>query len=240
MNNPIHERLQQVKERIAEAVAHCSRAKSSIQLLAVSKTRPAEDILEAFATGQLCFGESYLQEALEKIEQLSGKGIEWHFIGRIQSNKSRAIAENFDWVHSVGSIKHAQRLNDQRPAHLAPLNVCLQINIDDEESKAGTSEAEAAELVTKIHKLPRLRLRGLMTLPAPSEGIELQRRPFRALRLMRDRLATSNSPLETLSMGMSSDLEAAIAEGATIVRVGTDIFGPRTPLKNSNHEVEKT
>ncbi|MES9857633.1 MAG: YggS family pyridoxal phosphate-dependent enzyme [Sedimenticola sp.] len=231
MSNPINKRIEQVKERIAEAAAHFSRTPNSIQLLAVSKTRAATDIMTAFAMGQRCFGESYLQEAEVKMQHLSGQGIEWHFIGRIQGNKTRTIAESFDWVHSLGTIKHAQRLNDQRPAHLPLLNICLQINIDQEESKAGASENEVAELVACIREMPRLRLRGLMTLPAPSEGIERQRRPFKALRLMRDRLATLDSPLETLSMGMSSDLEAAIAEGATIVRVGTDIFGPRTPIK---------
>lgn len=231
MSNPINHRLADVRSRIKKAMDYYGRSADSIELLAVSKTRPAEEILAAVAAGQHCFGENYLQEALKKIEQLSGNGIEWHFIGRIQSNKTRSIAENFDWVHSLGSAKHAQRLNDQRPPEMAPLNVCLQIIIDPEESKGGVTEAEAVALIQQINALPRLRLQGLMTLPAPREGVEQQRRPLRELRQMRDRLTTRENPLKTLSMGMSSDLEAAIAEGATIVRVGTDIFGPRNPLK---------
>jgi len=204
-----------------------NRPADSIQLLAVSKTRPATDIQDALAAGQRQFGESYLQEALEKIQQLSDSQAIWHFIGRIQSNKTRAIAENFDWVHSLYSVKHAQRLNSQRPDHLPPLKICLQINLNREQTKGGIPPNEAAELVVGIRELPRLLLQGLMTLPASSSDFDQQRQPFRALRELRDQLATDDLPLATLSMGMSGDLEAAIAEGATIVRIGTAIFGPR-------------
>jgi pyridoxal phosphate enzyme (YggS family) len=223
----IRTRLKSVQQRIEQAATQFNRPVEHIQLLAVSKTRPATDIQEALAAGQQQFGESYLQEALEKIQQLSDSNAIWHFIGRIQSNKTRTIAENFDWVHSLYSVKHAQRLNSQRPDHLAPLKICLQINLDSEETKGGIPPSEAAELVASIQELPRLELQGLMTLPAPSDDFDQQRRPFQALRELRDQLATSNLPLETLSMGMSDDLEAAIAEGATIVRIGTAIFGPR-------------
>lgn len=224
---PIQTRLEKTRFRIQQAAAQFSRPADDIQLLAVSKTRPAEDIRAALAAGQNQFGESYLQEALEKIQALSGSGAQWHFIGRIQGNKTRTIAEHFDWVHSLYSAKHAQRLNDQRPDHLAPLNVCLQINLGGEQTKGGISPNDAAGLITQLQQLPRLRLQGLMTLPAPADSLEAQRHPFRALRELRDRLATKTLPLATLSMGMSDDLEAAIAEGATIVRIGTAIFGPR-------------
>ncbi len=184
--------------------------------------------MAAYNCGQARFGESYLQEAITKIDQLKEKAaIEWHFIGRIQSNKTRLIAENFDWVHSVYKLKHAQRLSEQRPDSMPPLNICLQINIDDEESKGGISPEDADGLIQQISLLPGLQLRGLMTLPAPAYGIDAQRMPFRLLRELRDSLATPALPLDTLSMGMSDDMEAAIAEGSTIVRVGTAIFGPR-------------
>ena len=225
---PIKKRLEAVNKQVNHALNQFQRTTGSVQLLAVSKTRPSRDILEALDAGQQCFGESYLQEALDKIEQLASKQIQWHFIGRIQGNKTRAIAEHFDWVHSVDKIKYAKRLNDQRPANLPPLNICLQINIDQEESKAGITPQEAAQLIGQIETLPQIRLRGLMTLPAPAQTLEAQRLPFKALRELRDGLATRQVPLETLSMGMSGDLEAAIAEGATIIRVGTGIFGPRS------------
>ncbi|MCW8907044.1 MAG: YggS family pyridoxal phosphate-dependent enzyme [Sedimenticola sp.] len=220
-------RLESVRNQIQTATEKYRRPAGSVQLLAVSKTRPAEDILQALTAGQRRFGESYIQEALEKIEQLKGQPIEWHYIGRIQGNKTRSIAENFDWVHSIEKSKQLRRLNDQRPEHLPRLNVCLQVKIDDEESKGGLGPEQAAELVAQMASYPRLHLRGLMTLPAPSDTLEAQRRPFRLLRELRDRLATPELPLETLSMGMSNDLEAAIAEGASLVRIGTAIFGPR-------------
>jgi len=224
---PIDTCLELVRQRVLTAEQTHGRVPGSVQLLAVSKTRHAAEIGEALQAGQRRFGESYLQEALEKIDLLRDRDIEWHFIGRIQSNKTRAIAENFHWVHSIDKVKQARRLNDQRPDNLQPLNICLQIMVDREESKGGLSAAEAEGLVGQIEDFPRLRLRGLMTLPAPSDDLENQRKPFRALRLLRDSLATPQTPLETLSMGMSGDLEAAIAEGATMVRVGTAIFGPR-------------
>jgi pyridoxal phosphate enzyme (YggS family) len=225
----IESRLNQVHRRIADATQHYHRAPGSVRLLAVSKTRTPEDIRQAVAAGQFHFGESYLQEALEKIEALQNIDAVWHFIGRIQSNKTRAIAEKFDWVHSIGSLKQARRLNEQRPDNLPPLNICLQVNIDQQPSKSGVLPNEVATLVAEISTLPRLQLRGLMTLPAPADDLQAQRHPFRLLRELRDQIATPELPLETLSMGMSNDLEAAIAEGATVVRVGTAIFGPRNP-----------
>lgn len=183
--------------------------------------------MTALACGQRCFGESYLQEAANKINQLRDEQIEWHYIGRVQSNKTRQIAEEFDWVHSIDKLKHAQRLNDQRPKSLPPLNICLQINIDNEVSKGGVKPDEAEQVIKQISQLPRLQLRGLMTLPAPADTVDEQRMPFRRLRELRDQLATDDLPLDTLSIGMSNDMQAAIAEGSTIIRVGTAIFGPR-------------
>ncbi|MCP3668783.1 MAG: YggS family pyridoxal phosphate-dependent enzyme [Gammaproteobacteria bacterium] len=223
----IEERLSHVKLQIARAEQLYNRAHDSVQLLAVSKTREAEEILTAYKLGQTRFGESYLQEALQKIGQLADYSIQWHYIGRIQSNKTRSIAENFDWVHSVDKPKQLRRLNSQRPDSLPPINVCLQIKLDEEENKGGLSHDEAADLVEEAEQLPHIRLCGLMTLPAPCNDLVGQRCPFRQLRELRDRLATEKLPLSTLSMGMSGDIEAAIAEGATIVRVGTGIFGPR-------------
>jgi PLP dependent protein len=227
MHKTIQSRLETVRNIIATTVSEYARPEGSVQLLAVSKTRTSDEILEAHTCGQRLFGESYLQEAIDKIDQLAGQGIEWHFIGRVQSNKTRLIAERFDWVHSVDKLKHAQRLNDQRPESLPPLNICLQINIDNEASKGGVKPEDAAELVQQIRQLSRLRLRGLMTLPAARDNINDQRKPFAKLRELRDQLASSELPLDTLSMGMSDDMQAAIAEGATMVRVGTAIFGPR-------------
>ncbi|MET0104202.1 MAG: YggS family pyridoxal phosphate-dependent enzyme [Sedimenticola sp.] len=227
----IQQNLKQVKRRISDAAGAYGRKDGTVELLAVSKTRSAGEIAEALEAGQTLFGESYLQEALDKIAELKDSNAQWHFIGRIQSNKTRAIAENFDWVHSIDKAKQARRLNDQRPEHLPPLNVCLQVMVDEEETKGGLTVEETEALITEFADLPRLRLRGLMTLPAPADTLEAQRRPFRQLRELRDRLASDRFPLETLSMGMSGDIEAAIAEGATIVRVGTAIFGPRNPVK---------
>jgi pyridoxal phosphate enzyme (YggS family) len=227
MHQTIKSRLESVSAEIARATSHYKRPERSVQLLAVSKTRSPDEILSAYNCGQTCFGESYLQEALTKISQLKDRSIEWHFIGRVQSNKTRAIAESFDWVHSIDKLKHAQRLSEQRPDSMEQLKICLQINIDDEESKGGIKPEDAADFVQQISQLPRLQLKGLMTLPTPSDNLNEQRLPFRNLRDLRDQLATSSLPLDTLSMGMSGDMEAAIAEGATIVRVGTAIFGPR-------------
>ncbi len=227
MTDSIQSRLRALQQHIRDTAVRYGRAPESVQLLAVSKTRPASDIRAALVAGQRWFGESYLQEALAKIRELSDSEAQWHFIGRIQSNKTSDIAQHFDWVHGLASARHAQRLNDQRPDERPPLNVCLQVNLSGEATKSGVTPGAVAELIAQVRELPRLRLCGLMTLPAPAEQFEQQRAPFRALRELRDRLATPALPLETLSMGMSDDLEAAIAEGATIVRIGTALFGPR-------------
>lgn len=221
------ERLETVIRRLHKAEAAAGRAAGSVALLAVSKTQPGASIRQAWDAGQRAFGESYLQEAQDKIAQLRDLTIEWHFIGRIQSNKSRAIAERFSWVHSLGDVKHARRLNDQRPERLPPLNVCIQVNVSGESSKAGLAPDAVASLLSQCLELPRLRVRGLMAIPAAAQGPQAQRAPFRALRELRDRLVRPGLPLHTLSMGMSADLEAAVAEGATLVRIGTAIFGPR-------------
>ena len=220
-------RLALVRERIRAAEERFGREPNSVALLAVSKKQGGAKIRAAFQAGQKSFGESYPQEALKKMDGLGTPGVEWHFIGRIQSNKTRQIADHFDWVHSLCDLKHARRLSQQRSAELSPLAACVQVNLDEEPGKAGLAPANVAGFIAACENLPGLDLVGLMTLPAPAEGEEAQRRPFRELRLLRNRLATSSLPLPVLSMGMSADLEAAIAEGATIVRVGTAIFGPR-------------
>uniref|UniRef100_E1T7R0 Pyridoxal phosphate homeostasis protein n=1 Tax=Burkholderia sp. (strain CCGE1003) TaxID=640512 RepID=E1T7R0_BURSG len=221
--------LEAVQQRIATAAHVAGRDARSIALLAVSKTFPAEDVRAAHAAGQRAFGENYVQEALTKIEALGDlrTSLEWHFIGPLQSNKTRPVAEHFDWVHSVDRLKIAQRLSEQRPEHLPPLNVCLQVNISGEASKSGVSAEEALQVAKEIAALPRLRLRGLMAIPEPAGNIDQQRVPHRRLRELFERLRDDGLPLDTLSMGMSSDLEAAVLEGATIVRVGTAIFGAR-------------
>ena len=224
---PIEQRLREVRQRIVVAERRYGREPASVRLLAVSKTRPALEIAQARACGQRDFGENYLQDALVKMRQLGGHGPIWHFIGRIQSNKTRAIAEHFDWAHSLSNARQAQRLNEQRPAGLPPLKVCVQVNVSAEQSKGGVDPEGLEELIAVFPELERLELRGLMAMPAPAEGLEAQRRPFAILRALRDRLTDPEQPLDTLSMGMSADLEAAIAEGATIVRIGTAIFGPR-------------
>lgn len=229
----IKQSLTQVQQRIADAKQRYGRESDDITLLAVSKTRPAEELQEAIQAGQHCFGENYLQESLEKIAALKPQELEWHFIGPIQSNKTRPIAESFDWVHSVDRLKIAQRLSEQRPQQLQALNICLQVNIDGEASKSGCSLDELAELVAQVVVLPGIRLRGLMAIPQAQTGIEQQRQSFRRLREAMTTLQQQGYELDTLSMGMSGDLEAAIAEGATIVRIGTDIFGPRNyPAKS--------
>lgn len=211
--------------RVAEHQAH--RTPQSVALLAVSKTKPAALIEAASAAGQRCFGENYAQEAVEKAEALKHLNLEWHFIGPIQSNKTRSLATHMDWIHTVEREKIARRLNDQRPDDMAPLNICLQVNISGEASKAGILSTEVLTLADAISALPKLRLRGLMAIPAPSEGIDAQRRPFKALKDIWDELKGTYPELDTLSMGMSGDLEAAVLEGATIVRIGTDLFGER-------------
>jgi pyridoxal phosphate enzyme (YggS family) len=222
-------KLQQVRHRIGAACLRAGRPVQSVTLLAVSKTFGAEMVREALAAGQSAFGENYVQEALPKIEALAGlePRIDWHLIGPLQSNKARDVALAFDWVHSVDRLKVAERLSAQRLPDLPPLQVCLQVNVSGERSKSGVAPEDLAALAREVAALPRLRLRGLMAIPAPVEGFEAQRGPHRRLREMFEALRAEGLELDTLSMGMSVDLEAAIAEGATIVRVGTAIFGQR-------------
>ncbi|MGB0722459.1 MAG: YggS family pyridoxal phosphate-dependent enzyme [Gammaproteobacteria bacterium] len=225
----IRARLDRVRERISHAARDAGRAPDSIGLLAVSKTKPAAAVRAAHACGQIAFGENYLQDALAKQDALEDLALEWHFIGPIQSNKTRDIATRFDWVHTVERAKIARRLNDQRPDEQPPLNVCIQVNISAEASKSGIAPTDVADLAACIAKLPRLRLRGLMAIPARAATLDEQRAPLRALAELRDALCARGYDLDTLSMGMSGDLEAAILEGSTLVRVGTDVFGARTP-----------
>ena len=226
MNN-MRKKLNQIREQIVQAAIACNRDPESIMLLAVSKKKPASDIRVAWELGQRDFGENYLQEALQKMEQLQDLDIHWHFIGAIQSNKTRHIAEAFDWAHCIDRAKIAKRLSAQRPAKLAPLNVCIQVNIDHESSKAGIDLAELPDLAREIHQLPGIRLRGLMTIPAPQETFALQRIAFASLAKALASLQQQGIDCDTLSMGMTQDMEAAIAEGSTLVRIGTAIFGAR-------------
>jgi len=219
--------MQAVRQRVADAARACGRDPAAVGLIAVSKTFGADAVAAAHACGQRVFGENYVQEAVDKIVTLASLGLEWHFIGPIQSNKTRQIAENFAWVHSVDRAKIAERLSAARPAALAPLQVCIQINIGDENTKSGVAPADALALARAIAALPRLKLRGLMTIPPASDEPAQQRRYFAELRKLKEQLVTAGVALDTLSMGMSADLEAAIAEGATLVRVGTAIFGQR-------------
>ena len=220
-------RLHAVLDRIRAAEQRFQRPPGAVRLLAVGKTQPAAAIAALAAAGQRDFGENYFQEALDKMTELATLELEWHFIGPMQANKTRGIAEHFTWVHSVDRLKIAERLSAQRPDHLPPLNVCLQVNIDREPTKHGLDEAELAEVAHAVATLPRLRLRGLMAIPAPAAEFAVQRRPFAQLRKLRERLADAGLVLDTLSAGMSDDLEAAIAEGATLVRIGTALFGSR-------------
>ena len=213
-----------VSQRIRAAADAVQRDASSIHLLAVSKTKPAQAVREAYAAGMRDFGENYLQEALGKQAELTDLPLSWHFIGPIQSNKTRAIAEHFAWVHSVDRLKIAQRLSEQRPADLPPLNICIQVNVSGEASKSGCTPADLPALATAISALPRLKLRGLMAIPEPTEDRAEQDAAFATVR---DLQASLNLPLDTLSMGMSHDLESAIAQGATWVRIGTALFGAR-------------
>lgn len=226
-------KLQQLRDRIAAACAAAGRPVQSVTLLAVSKTFGADAVREAVAAGQQVFGENYVQEALDKIAALAdlcgadGSPLEWHLIGPLQSNKTRVVAEAFDWVHSVDRLKIAQRLSEQRPAGKPPLQLCLQVNISGEASKSGIEPDEVPALARAVMALPNVRLRGLMSIPEPAADFEAQRLPHRALRGLLNQLNADGLALDTLSMGMSADMEAAIAEGATIVRVGTAIFGGR-------------
>ena len=225
----ISTRLQQVHARIAAACLSARRPVQSVTLLAVSKTQPPACVREAFAAGERCFGENYVQEGVDKIAALTDlRGqIEWHLIGPLQSNKTRIVAEQFDWVHSVDRLKIAQRLSEQRPSHLPTLQVCLQVNISAEGSKSGLLPGEVAAVAQAVAALPRLRLRGLMAIPEPGMTIEQQRIPHASLRQLMRALQRNGLVLDTLSMGMTADLEAAVLEGSTLVRVGTAIFGAR-------------
>lgn len=225
-NSYIGTNLKAVYARIIAAAEKCGRDPASIRLIAVSKTFAADRIGAAHAAGQRAFGESYAQEAIEKMPQLPGD-IEWHFIGPLQSNKTRGVATHFTWVHSVDRLKIAQRLSEQRPEDMLPLQICLQVNVSGESSKSGADPEQVAALARAMAALPRLRLRGLMTIPEPTDDQILQRQRFASLRNLRDNLAAGGLDLDTLSMGMSDDLEAAVLEGATMVRVGRAIFGQR-------------
>ncbi len=227
----ISAQLAQVREGIANAARDAGRDPASVSLLAVSKTFGPEAVIEAADAGQREFGENYAQEALDKIAAVKTQrpdlDLIWHFIGPLQSNKTRPVAEQVDWVHSVDRIKIAQRLSDQRPDNLSPLNICLQVNVSGEASKGGVAPEELPALAAAVARLPRLRLRGLMAIPEPEDDPVFQRRPFALLRDLQRELSASGIPIDTLSMGMSGDMAAAIAEGATIVRIGTAIFGKR-------------
>ena len=227
MSSQIASRLNSVKATISQIEAKHGRLPGSVHLLAVSKTKLIDDIQKAVDSGQQAFGESYVQEAIEKIVALKNKNISWHFIGPIQKNKTRLIAENFDWVHSIDREIIAERLNDQRPSSLLPLQICIQVKLDNKESKSGVQADQVLNLAKLIQTLPHIHLRGLMTIPRATNDTIQQRQQFAHLRLLLENLNESGFKLDTLSMGMSGDLESAIAEGATIVRVGTAIFGER-------------
>ncbi|MDP1666407.1 MAG: YggS family pyridoxal phosphate-dependent enzyme [Methylobacter sp.] len=225
MTTTIAQRFKQIRSQISDAELACNRQPGSVLLLAVSKTKPAEDIAAAYQAGQRHFGENYLQEALRKQQELGAYDITWHFIGPIQSNKTKPLATHFDWVHSVDSLKIAGRLSAQRPAHLPPLNICLQVNISDEPSKSGITLAELPQLCEQVAKLPKLKLRGVMAIPAPQDDFEQQCQPYKTLY---QAVAKLHRPeLDTFSFGMTGDLKAAIVEGSTIVRIGTALFGER-------------
>ena len=223
----VTENLALIKDLLAKAAVEAGRDPTSVKLLAVSKKQPVSAILDAAAAGQVDFGENQVIEGVEKARIVADEALKWHFIGHLQTNKTRAVAEHFDWVHSVDRLKTAERLSRQRPENLGDLNICLQVNVDDEESKSGTDMAAAAELARSVVDLPHIRLRGLMCLPAIRDDFEAQRKPFARLRTLADELRADGIETDTLSMGMSGDYRAAIFEGATIVRIGTAVFGPR-------------
>lgn len=225
----IADKLAEVHERIAGACASAGRGVQSVTLLVVTKTFGPATVREAFAAGARRFGENYVQEGIDKIDALADlrEAVEWHLIGPLQSNKTRVVAERFDWVHTIDRVKIAERLSAQRPAHLSPLSVCLQVNVSGEATKSGFSPADVTAAAQAVAAMPRLALRGLMAIPEPRGNFEAQRRPHRAVRELFESIRRQGLELDTLSMGMSGDLEAAIAEGATLVRVGTAIFGDR-------------
>lgn len=223
----VTENFRKIQDLLAQAALEANRPADSVRLLAVSKGQPPAAVLEAVSAGQREFGENFVQEALDKIAAVGRDDLDWHFIGHLQSNKTRPVAEHFQWVHTVDRLKIAERLSRQRPHYAPELNVCIQVMIDPEDSKSGVAPEELAPLAQAVMELPRLRLRGLMCIPAVREGLEAQREPFRRLRLLAGELAAGGIELDTLSMGMSADYAAAIREGATIVRIGTALFGPR-------------
>ena len=223
----VTENFRKIQDLLAKAAADAGRSGDEIRLLAVSKTKPVEAVLEAYAAGQREFGENYVQEGLEKIAKVDRKDVIWHFIGHLQANKTRSVAQHFQWVHTIDRLKIARRLSDQRPDDAPPLDVLIEVNIDEEASKSGVMPDEVAHLAAAVAALPRLTLRGLMCLPAIRHDVEEQRRPYARLRGILESLNDSGLSLDTLSMGMTHDYRAAILEGATIVRIGTAIFGPR-------------
>ncbi len=227
MNSSIADNIARVRAQIQAACQAAGRVPQSVQLLAVSKTRGPDAVRQAHAAGQTAFGENYIQEAVDKINALRDLPLQWHCIGPIQSNKTRLVAEHFDWVHSVDRLKIAQRLSEQRPAQLPPLQVCIQVNVDGGENKSGVSPQDLSVLAQAVAALPRLQLRGLMTIPEPAETETQMRAVHRQAKALFEQLRAQGLPLDTLSMGMSADLAAAIAEGSTMVRVGTAIFGQR-------------
>ena len=223
----VTENLRKIRDLLAKAAEDAGRSVNDVRLLAVSKKQPVAAIREAAAAGQRDFGENQVLEGVEKITQIADPALVWHFIGHLQTNKTRMVAEHFDWVHSIDRLKTARRLSDQRPDDLADLNVCVQVNVDDEQSKSGVPLADAASLARQVAGLPRLRFRGLMCLPAIRDTFSDQREPFRRLRELADELRDDGLAVDTLSMGMSGDFRAAVFEGSTMVRVGTAIFGAR-------------
>jgi len=223
----VTENLALISDLLAKAAIDAGREPGDVRLLAVSKKQPLAKIREAVAAGQRDFGENFVQEGVEKIEALAGNGLTWHFIGHLQSNKTRVVAEYFDWVHTIDKLKTARRLSEQRPGDMAPLNICIQVNVDTEASKSGAAPAAAIELAAACAELPNLRLRGLMCLPAIRPEFEAQRAPFAALAALAGNLRDAGTDTDTLSMGMTADYRAAIFEGATIVRIGTALFGER-------------
>ena len=224
----VTENLRIVSDLLHSAAIEAGRDPAGVRLLAVSKKQPVEKIREMAAGGQRDFGENFVQEGVDKIQAIAANDITWHFIGHLQSNKTRVVAEYFDWVHTIDKLKTARRLSEQRPDNLPPLNVCLQVNVDDEDSKSGASPASVPELAAACAELPGLRLRGLMCLPAIRDDFEDQRRPFATLRVLSEQVRQTGIEIDTLSMGMTADYRAAIFECATIVRIGTALFGART------------
>jgi hypothetical protein len=227
MSTPISENLQRVRQQIQIASVAAGRTAEAVKLLAVSKTMPAQAVREAYAAGQIAFGENYIQEGVDKRAELADLPLEWHCIGPIQSNKTKLVAENFAWAHSLDRLKIAERLSAQRPAHLPPLQVCLQVNVDGGANKSGVSPKDLLALAQAVAKLPQLKLRGLMTIPEPTENESAARAVHHQAKALFDSLNAAGLNVDTLSMGMTADLEAAIAEGSTCVRVGTAIFGLR-------------